>query len=321
MTWINGGATTRSTPIRPRAWNHKKSLCLRIQHGVCQVDTGKPNSLSWTEVGKRAVHKASGDDISMRAAQLAYYFFLSIFPLAIVGVAALGIFAASSAHFRHELFTFAGRIGPASPVLRKTITQISSRSGGTQLGIGIVIALWSASSGMSAVMDALNRQHGIKQSRPFVKRSALAIALTIAVGILLLLAIGTALVGSSVISAVGGSEVLRILWDVARWPVVLFFALVGFDLIYHFAPRVQQKWRWFSAGSITALVVWIVASVAFRVYVAYFANYSSTYGSLGAVIVLLLWFYITGLAILIGSEVNIVIEQAGREPAALDHAA
>lgn len=286
------------------------------------MDTGKPNSLSWIEVGKRAVHKASDDDISMRAAQLAYYFFLSIFPLAICGIAAVGIVAAGSAHFRTELFSFASHIGPSSPLLKKTIAQISSRSGGTQLGIGIAIALWSASSGMSAVMDALNRQHGVKKNRPFVKRSALAIALTIAVGILLLLAIGTALIGSSVISALGGSEVLRVLWDVARWPVVLGFALIGFDRIYYFAPRVQRKWRWFSAGSVAALVVWIVASVGFRVYVAYFGHYRSTYGSLGAVIVLLLWFYITGMAILFGSEVNIVSENAAGHPAArLDQAA
>lgn len=275
----------------------------------------KPDSLTWAGVAKRAIRRAAGDDISMRSAQLAYYFFLSVFPLAICLVAVIGVFAAESAHFRSELLRVAAQLVPSSNLLKRTINDVASNSGNTVISVGAVVTLWSASSGMSAVMDALNAQYRVRESRPFLTRILLAITLTIAVGILLLLAITIVLVGAAQVSAVGGGMFIRTLWEVARWPVVLVLALFGFALIYHFAPRVHRDWHWISPGSVTALAVWIVASVGFRIYVHYFAHYSKTYGSLAAVIVLLLWFYITGLAILIGSEVNIVIESA-----ALGHA-
>ncbi len=257
----------------------------------------------------------------MRAAQLAYYFFLSIFPLAIFLLALVGIFAADSEHFRAELFSLASQIAPSSPLLRKTIEQIASKSGDSVLSIGIIVALWSASSGMSAVMDALNHHYRVSETRPFIKRTAIALGLTVAAGILLLLAIMTALVGTKIIAALGAGSIVRWLWQIGRWVIVLLLALIGFDLIYCFGPRVHREWRWFSPGAVTALLLWIAASVGFRVYVAYFGHYNATYGSLGAVVILLLWFYITGLAILIGSEVNIVAENASAEPAKLDHAA
>lgn len=275
------------------------------------VNANKPAWLSWFEVFKRGFHKAGQDDISMRSAQLAYYFFLSIFPLAVFIISIVLIFAARSAHFRAELFVFVGRIAPSSPLLRRTMRSLAAAKSGTgPTAIGIIVALWSASSGMSALMDALNAQYHVKESRPFVKRSLRALALTIATGIVLLIAVGIALIGANQVSAIGGGGFIREVWNIARWPVVLAFALFDFDLIYHFAPRVHREWHWISVGAVTALVVWIAASVGFRIYLSYFNHYSSTYGPLGAVVVLLLWFYITGFAILFGSEVNIVVESA-----------
>lgn len=203
----------------------------------------KPRALTWMEVARKALRRAA-DDMTGRAAQLAYYFFLSIFPMMICGFAILGIFAAHAVNFRAEIFQFLARIAPSSNLLQHTIDQVTKSSGSGKLSIGLVVTLWSASSGISAIMDTVNAQYGVKETRSFFKRTLIAVGLTIAAGILVLLAIAIALIPASEIALISVGGLIPLLWEVLRWPVALCFVLVAFELIYYFtANKKDIEWQ------------------------------------------------------------------------------
>ena len=272
----------------------------------------KPPSISWTEVFKRTWKEADEDDVFGHSAQLAYYFFLALFPLLIFVIAVLGVFAGKEAHVQDAVLDFLASVlpGSASTLVQKTLTEVDQAHSISKLSIGLVFSLWSASAGMSAIMDTLNAEYEIREGRSFIKRNAVALGLTLAVAILLIGAVAIVLAGGPSAEAFSGG-IVKIVIKIVQWPVAIALVLLGFALVYFFAPDVkEQKWHWITPGAIAGVALWLAASFALKAYLHFFGRYSATYGSLGAVIILLLWFYVSGASLLFGAEINSVIEDA-----------
>lgn len=258
------------------------------------------------------------DELLTRAAALSYYFIFALFPLLLSLLAFLGLLAQSSIFREHLLGRF-GLMPPAALALVKsTIDEISAHSNRWKLVLGLALTLWSGSGGMTCIMDSLNRCLGVRESRPFWKRQLIAIGLTTLISGLTFASLVMFLAGGTLAEYVGArtglSQAVVRLWELAQWPIALFFILFSMALIYCFAPDARQRWRWFTPGSVVGVAVWVAASLAFRAYLHFFSTYSRSYGSLGAVMVLLLWLYITGLAILLGGEINAAVDRAHSPP-------
>jgi membrane protein len=263
--------------------------------------------------------RISDHDIFGRAAQLSYYFLLALFPLLLFLMSLLGYFAQAGSDLRNTLLTYLATVMPYSAVtlVRTTLDEISQSAGGGKLSFGLLAALWAASNGMGAMSDTLNVAYGVKERRPWWKVRLVSIALTIMLSILIVVALAIVLYGGRIGDAVathfGFSNLFTIIWRLLQFPIALVFILLTFDLIYYFAPDNRLRGRnWWNIGAITAVALWVLVSFGFRLYLHFFNSYSVTYGSLGALIILMLWFYFTGLAILIGGEINSELEQSSQ---------
>lgn len=268
--------------------------------------------IGWAEILKRTWKEANEDDVLGRSAQLAYYFFLALFPLLICVIAVLGIFAGNGAHVQDALLNFLASVipGSASILVQKTLGEVNQSHATSKLSIGLVFSLWSASAGMSAIMDTLNAEHEVHEGRSFIKRNAVAIGLTLAVATLLIAAVTIVLVAGPTADAFSGG-IVKMTIKIAQWPIAIALVLLGFALVYFFAPDVkEQKWHWITPGALVGVGLWLAVSFALKIYLHFFDRYSATYGSLGAVIILLLWFYVSGASLLFGAEINSVIEDA-----------
>ena len=281
--------------------------------------------LSWKELGKRLWAQMNEDDVWGRAAQLSYYFLLALFPLLIFLTSVIGIIMGSGTGIRHSLFNYLSQVMPPSAfqLVDETMFELSEASGGGKISFGILAALWAASNGMGAISESLNAAYNVKETRPWWRARLSAITLTIAISLLIMTALALMLYGGHIADKVAASygfgEAFTMIWKVLQWPIVLFFILLSFSLIYFFAPDLKdQDWKWVTPGSLIGVGLWLLVSFLFRLYLSFFDSYSATYGSLGAVIILMLWFYLTGLAILIGGEINSEIENAAAEQGAPD---
>jgi membrane protein len=276
--------------------------------------------ITWTELIKRTVKEVSADNVLGLAAQLAYYLLLALVPAVVFLVAITSFFPPRL--IQDALASMAGVL-PAD-VFRIFQDQLRSLSGGRDGGLltfGFVMALWSSSAAMVAITDALNRAYDIEERRPWWKVRLTAIALTIALAIFVLVAVFLVMVGPTLAewlaSRMGLGSAFAVAWKILQWPAILALMAFAIGLINYFAPDAEQDWEWITPGAIAATLLWLLASLAFKLYLANFADYNETYGSLGGVIVLMLWFYLSGLAILVGAELNAEIEHAsphGKQP-------
>jgi membrane protein len=276
--------------------------------------------LSWKVLVKRVVSEIQSDDVFGRAAQLAYYFLLALFPLLLFLTSIIGLLLGSGTGLRHALFAYLSRVlpGSASNLVDSTMYEVSAASGGGKLTFGLFAALWAASNGMGAITDALNAAYNVKESRPFWKQRLTAIGLTLVLSVLIISALVLVLSGGKLATHIaltyGFDDLFSMTWKVVQWPLVLGFMLLAFALIYYLAPDLdEQKWVWITPGSVIGVGLWLLVSFGFKLYLHFFDSYSKTYGTLGAVIILMLWLYFTGAAILIGGEVNSEIENAAAE--------
>ena len=275
----------------------------------------KPDSISWLDVIKQTWKEAQEDDVLGRSAQLSYYFFLALFPLLICVIAMLGVFSGHAEDIRQSVLNFLAAIlpGSASTLIEKTLSEVSQSHAGFKLSIGLIFSLWSASAGMSAIMDTLNAAYEVRESRSLIRRNAIALGLTTTTGILLMVAVAIVIAGGATAKRFSGGIISASI-KILQWPVAVALVLFGFALVYFFAPDVKdQKWHWITPGAIAGVILWLAASFALKIYLHFFDSYSATYGSLGAVIVLLLWFYLTGASLLIGAEINSVIEDVAAQ--------
>ena len=272
--------------------------------------------------------RAEEDEILGRAAQLSYYFLLALFPLLLFLITLFGYMAGAGSHLRHKLITYLGSImpGAALQLVVATIDQVTEARGGGKLWFGLLAALWAASSGINALSQALNAAYDVPETRSWWKVRLISIALTIALALLiisaLLLVLYGGLLGNFLAAFIHESNAFTVGWKILQWPISLTFVFIAFSLIYQFGPNVSAKRRgarlprsdfrrrWFSPGVLIAVTLWMIVSLGFRLYLHFFNSYSATYGSLGALIILMLWFYLTGAAILLGGEINCELESS-----------
>jgi membrane protein len=266
-------------------------------------------------LGKRVWADIAKDRVFGRSAELAYYFLLALFPLLLFLTSIIGIIMGSGTGLRHSLFQYLYDVlpGSAAELVDSTMFEVSAASGSGKISLGILAALWAASNGMGAICDSLNAAYHVEESRPWWKQRITAVGLTLSLGVLIITALVLTLYGGRIAdwlaASYGFGDAFTIAWTVIEWPLVLIFLLGGFSLIYYWAPSLKdQDWKWVTPGSIVAVAIWLAVSFGFRLYLHFFDSYSKTYGSMGAVIVLMLWFYLTGAAILIGGEINSDVE-------------
>jgi membrane protein len=263
--------------------------------------------------GRRLLSTIGKEDLTGRAAQLAYYFFFALFPALIAASALLGLVIKSAGDLNAQLLSYMANVIPPSAyeIVADTFKQTTHASSGGKVLIGTLVALWSASAGTAAVQDALNAIHNVQERRPFWRARLVAILLTIAVGALFTLALAALFVGDKLVAHqhAGFGYLVVFAVRLITWPVAFVLVALGFGLVYWKAPDLKdQPWEWVTPGAVVGILVWLLVSLALRVYLHYFNTYSVTYGSLGAVIVLLTWFYLSGLALLLGSVINNTLE-------------
>jgi membrane protein len=271
--------------------------------------------LSWYEILKRTFKEAFFDDNCLgMAAQLAYYFFFALFPALLFLLAIASYFPAYVVV--DEMFRTLGGVVPPE-VLSIVTDQMQKISNGEQGGLltfGVLAALWSSSSAMTAVIDTLNGAYDVQEGRSWWIVRLAAIALTFGVAVFILLAFGLILAGPHMAEVIAAQTslgpVFEWTWKILQWPLAFGLACTGIAMIYYFAPDVEQDWIWLTPGSVFATTLWLIASLGFKYYVANMGAYVETYGAIGAVMVLMLWFYISGLVILLGAEMNAEIEHA-----------
>jgi membrane protein len=274
------------------------------------------------EIVTRTAAEISDDNCLGIAAQLAFYFFLALFPALLFLVALLGYVSIDRA-----LATLLVALGPVAPeemitLVREQIDELTSGSHGGLLTLGIVGAIWSSSAATVAIIDALNRAYDVAEWRPWWKRRLVAIGLTIGLALFIVAALVFVLLGPEVaqwaVRAFGLAPAVALIWSGVRWPLIILLVMLGVDLVYHFAPNLKRSWTWLTPGSVLATLLWIGVSFAFKLYVSRFADFNATHGAIGGVIVVLLWFYLSSFAILVGAELNGVLDQARRQMRAVN---
>jgi membrane protein len=273
-------------------------------------------SIGWGELLKRTSRETLADNGLGLAAQLSYYFFFSLFPALLVGIALAGLLP--SQDLVGSVVSMFGGILPAEviEIIQDQLTKIGQADQGGILTFGMAAAIWSSSAAMVAIIDALNRAYDVAEWRPWWKRRLVAIVLTVGLALFTIVALALVMIGPSLAARaaewLGLGSSVGVVWVLIRWPAMCFCIVLGVDLVYHFAPNRAARWVWITPGSLLATGLWIASSFGFKVYVGGFADYTATYGAIGGAIVTMLWFYLSGLAILIGAELNGVIEDASR---------
>jgi membrane protein len=271
-------------------------------------------NLSWSELIKRTGHEAMSDDAQGLASQLAYYFFLALFPALLCLLAIASFFPLRN--FTDDMMRLLGPFAPQEiiEIIRQQMVKISEGQHGGLLTVGFLGALWSSSSAMVSVIGAMNKAYDIEESRAWWKVRLRAIALTVALSVLIVIAFTLIVVGPQLADWLAShfafGAVFVWTWKILQWPIAFALVVVGIGLIYYFAPDADQDWVWITPGSFVATFLWLVGSLGFRFYAVNFGNYEATYGAIGGVILLLLWFYLSGLVIVIGAEMNAEIEHA-----------
>jgi membrane protein len=276
-----------------------------------------------TVIAKNTWNAIFTDNLLGRAAELGFYFIFALFPTLVTACTVLGLAARSAAHIYENLLRYLSIVVPpdALGTVLEAFNQTAAAASSGKLTFGLVAALWSASVGFVAIQESLNVVYRVKESRPYWKARLSAIGITFILSIVITLMLASLLVADLLARlarlhiyhhflAACAAGFLRTL----GWICATAFLSLLFALIYYFGPDVKvSQWRWLTPGSALGMLGWVVASLGLRLYVHYFNNYSATYGSLGTVIILLTWFYLSGLMLLVGGEINSEIEAAVHE--------
>ena len=272
--------------------------------------------LTLKELAKRTWSECNEDNVFGGAAELAYYFMLALFPMLIFLTSLVGFLPGA----QEAIFNSLSKVvpGDAWKLVSETLTDVITNSNGGLLSFGILGTIWAASSGVTSVMGTLNVAYEAKEERSFIKLRLTAIALTIALA-LLVMGGGILIMVSHKLSdwlaaTLGLGGFLAILSTVLGYVIALAVLLIGVGVLYYFGPNIKQEWHWVTPGAVFAVLAIIIGSLIFSAYLQIGPGYSATYGSLGAVIILMLWLYLVGLVLLIGGEINSEIEFASNKP-------
>ncbi|MDX2040571.1 MAG: YihY/virulence factor BrkB family protein [Acidobacteriota bacterium] len=255
--------------------------------------------------------KTFDDDVFGRAAQLAYYWLFSLFPLLIFLTALLAYLPEPIPRKLDYWLSALNNVLPADAyrLIDTTFHQVTAKPRGGLLSFSILIAIWASSAGMEGIIGSINRAYRTTTLRSWWREKLLAIVLTLGLAGFVLVALSLIFFGESIglqiARALGMGAAFKTAFGVAQWPIVSILILIAVDLIYYFAPNIKKhRWQWFTSGAVFAVICWLLISFGFRYYVSRFGNYNATYGALGGVMVLMLWFYLTGVVILLGGEIN-----------------
>ena len=277
----------------------------------------KFGGLKLWELSRSVIRDAIEDDLVGRASGLAFDFLLALFPLLVFLLALFGLFATRSIQLRTGLLSYLAAFLPplAFQLLKNTTEELATNASGEKLTVGILVALWFASGGVASMLSALNVAYRIKEARSWFKVRAIALGLTLMISIFIFSALCIVLAGGMLIDWIGNelhlASALVAIWKVLQWPAAVLFVVFSYALIYSCVPNAQgRRWYWITPGSAFGAFLWLAASAGFRIYLRYFNTYTATYGSLGALVILVVWLYVAGLAFLIGGEINANLERA-----------
>jgi membrane protein len=278
----------------------------------------KLGGLTVKELARRLWHESQKDELLGRAAQLSYYVLLAVFPALLVLTAAMGLLSVEE--YMPELMEYLHEVLPqdALSMVERFLHQVAEGSGVNMLSLGGLGALWASSSGVTAIMEALNVVYDVKaDSRPFWRVRLTAILLTIGLAGFVILSLTLILygqtIGTWIAELVGLGQAFTWAWNFLRWPLIVSLMLLVVAVVYYVCPDIRQDWRWVTPGSAFAVTMWVVVTLGFKLYVDNFGDYNKVYGSIAGVIVLMLWFYWSGMVLLIGGEINAEIEHAATE--------
>ena len=273
---------------------------------------------AWWGVLKRTVKEFNDDNLTDWAAALTYYAVLSLFPGLIVLTSVLALLGETTTQ---ELLKYVDEVAPgqAGDLIKSSICELqkSSSAAGLLGIIGLLTAFWTASGYLGAFMRAANAVYDVEEGRPIWKTIPLRLGLTLGSVVLISLAVGALVLTGGVADTVGnwvgiGDTVVTV-WDFVKWPVILLLVSLAFAVLYWAAPNVRQPgFRWVTPGSLLAILLWVLATLGFAIDVANFASYNKTYGSLGGVIVFLVWLWISNIAVLLGAEFDAELERGRR---------
>jgi len=268
------------------------------------------------DFAKKIYQKAMSEDVVSNAAQVAFYFIFALFPLLLFLLSLFGLVLGSAENMRQELFVYLGQVIPTSAVslIQQTLTEVVNESSGGKLTFGFVLALWSASAGIDSVRIVLNDVYDLEETRSWWKYKLISVLLTLGLTLLVIFVIATIFYGTqfltSVFASAGLESSARIVGGILSFILIIIALNLAFAFLYAFVPNhTPFTWKWITPGAVAAVVLWLVFSFGFRIYLAFFDSYAKTYGSLGAIIILLLWLYLTALVILIGGVINSVADK------------
>ncbi len=271
--------------------------------------------VGWREISRRTFNEAVfKDDVLGMAAQLAYYFFLALFPALLFLISLASFFPITN--LMDEVVRTIGRVAPPDVLkfLLEQMGKISNQEHGGILTFAFLFTIWSSSGAMVSIISTLNAAYDIEESRPWWKTRLTAMALTVGVALFILVSATLVIAGPQLAERAAAwlqlGSVFEWTWKILQWPLVFALVVTALALVYYFAPDAEQEFVLITPGAILATVLWLIATLGLRLYVVNFGNYTETYGALAGVILLLLWFYVSGICILVGAEMNAEIEHA-----------
>ena len=270
--------------------------------------------LSWLDIFKRTGREAISDNIFDLAAQQAYYFFFALFP-ALLFVLSIASFFPLAA-LTDDVIKMLGRVAPREviDIINTQLRQLGERNSGGLLTFAFLVTIWSSSGAMVSIITTMNACYDVTESRPWWKTRLTAVGLTIGLALFILASTFLVLAGPGVAEHLANTmhlgDAFKWTWWILQWPVVFVLVATAIGLVYYFAPDVEQDWVWLTPGSVVATVLWILVSLGLKVYYQLVPNANAAYGAIGGVMVLMLWFYVSGLALMIGAELNSEIEHA-----------
>jgi membrane protein len=279
--------------------------------------------IRWGEILERTGRAVYEDDCLGWAGELAFFWFLALFPALLFVVALAG-----SLPVQHLIDVVVGSLARAAPddvlvLVRQQLVQIAQGPPRGLLTLSLLGALWSSSSAMTAIIDTLNQAYHVREGRSWWRVRLLAVGLTVVLVAFTLIAVALVLIGPVLAelleNVLGVPGRFAWLWAIAKWPLVFGLIVTALGWVYYFAPDVRRRYAWITPGSIMATLLCMLASLGFKWYAGHFGQYQKTYGAIGGVVVALLWLYASALAILIGAELNAAIEQARAGPRARGH--
>ena len=265
----------------------------------------------WRDIMLRTWKEIGDDHVSLIAAGVGFYGLLALFPALAALISIWGLLF-DPQQIEQQIETVSGFLPQdAAAIVTEQARKVAAGGGGLTLAAagGILFALYSAAKGMKALIEGLNIIYDEPEERGFIKLNLVALGLTLVMIVAMLAALGAIIIVPILLGAVGLGPVAEMLVNLLRWPLLFVVALLILVIIYRYGPsRAQPRWRWVSWGAAVATVLWLLGSIAFSIYVQNFGSYNETYGSIGAVIILLMWFWLSAFSVLLGAELNAEME-------------